>query len=633
MAQLQKFTTDLDVIQKHGDNPNTDNGLSAAALRAEFDKSGNLIKDWINTYLIPAFNALDNGKLSKGELTQAINKALEQAKESGQFDGVSPTITITEIPVGHLVTITDAEGSKSFIVADGKSAYQYARDGGYAGTETEFAEKLSQATPATLPNPKSLIFTGGATGTYDGSQEITVNIPIGGGSMEVDATLSVSGKAADAKAAGDALAGKLNANQGASNAGKILGIVKGGVVTPVDAPEAGTVDLDTTLSVSGKAADAKAAGDALSGKLNANQGTANAGKYLGIGSDGVIMPVLAPSGGAGGVTSVNGMSGNVTLPVPILGTCSTGASDATKVIAITGASGDTPVIVSGTVLRVKFSNANTASGIKLSVPGVPNQYPVIDSSMEGAVAPNTIGNRIHTFVFTSGAWVLLDPANASGTVDIDTTLSLSGKAADAKAAGDALAGKLNANQGTANAGKYLGIGSDGAVTPVEAPAGGGSGESDWRLIKDITVESDVKSVSVNSDYNGAGFSCREIYILSNAVNKSDQTSATYLKLDFNGKNKYDGNNNQHPYVTFGKTGESGRNWFWVKSINPLILLHGKWVTTNSTQGNTVQCIQQHINDAVPNPFAEGEKIESIGISGGMSSSYIASGSRILIYGR
>ncbi|MGM9640522.1 MAG: hypothetical protein ACI3V3_04070, partial [Faecousia sp.] len=206
-------------------------------------------------------------------------------------------------------------------------------------------------------------------------------------------------------------------------------------------------------------------------------------------------------------------------------------------------------------------------------------------------------------------------------------------AANKKYVDDVAAGKLSANQGTANAGKYLAIGSDGFITRVAAPTGGGSEESSWRLIEDITVEADVKSVSVNSDYNGDGFSCREIYILSNAVNKSDQTLATYLMLAFNGRAKYDGNSSQYPYTTFGKTGESGRNWFWVKSINPLILLHGKWVTTSSTQGNPVQCIQPHINDAVPNPYAEGEKIESIEIIGGMSSSYIASGSRILIYGR
>ena len=216
---------------------------------------------------------------------------------------------------------------------------------------------------------------------------------------------------------------------------------------------------------------------------------------------------------------------------------------------------------------------------------------------------------------------------------LTATPSNNDDAANKKYVDDVATGKLNTNQGAANAGKYLGIGSDGAVAPVAAPAGGGSGESDWRLIQDITVEANVKSVSVNSDYNGDGFSCREIYILSNAVNASDQTSATYLKLAFNGQSHYDGNTNQYPYATFGKTGESGRNWFWVKSINPLILFHGKWVTTNSTQGNNVQCIQPHINDAAPNPFAVGEKIESIEISGGLSSSYIASGSRILIYGR
>nr|DAH79593.1 MAG TPA: hypothetical protein [Caudoviricetes sp.] len=34
--------------------------------------------------------------------------------------------------------------------------------------------------PSSLKNPYSLKFTGGATGTYDGSSEVTINIPSGG---------------------------------------------------------------------------------------------------------------------------------------------------------------------------------------------------------------------------------------------------------------------------------------------------------------------------------------------------------------------------------------------------------------------------------------------------------------------
>lgn len=54
---------------------------------------------------------------------------------------------------GHLIlTLTDgttldagvAKGDTGPTGADGKSAYQYAQDGGYTGTEAEFAEKLAQ---------------------------------------------------------------------------------------------------------------------------------------------------------------------------------------------------------------------------------------------------------------------------------------------------------------------------------------------------------------------------------------------------------------------------------------------------------------------------------------------------------
>lgn len=73
---------------------------------------------------------------------------------------------------------TGADGKDG---ADGKSAYAYAVDGGYTGTEAEFAAKLAAEKFA---NPYSLTFTGAASGSYDGSEAVTVEIPSGGGGTE-----------------------------------------------------------------------------------------------------------------------------------------------------------------------------------------------------------------------------------------------------------------------------------------------------------------------------------------------------------------------------------------------------------------------------------------------------------------
>lgn len=75
-------------------------------------------------------------------------------------DGVSPVVSVTAITGGHRVTITDKNGTQSFDVLNGKDG----KDG------------------------------------EDG----------GGASVELDTTLTQSGKAADAKAVGDALAKKAN---------------------------------------------------------------------------------------------------------------------------------------------------------------------------------------------------------------------------------------------------------------------------------------------------------------------------------------------------------------------------------------------------------------------------------------
>lgn len=49
---LKKLLADLSIISKLGNNPGVDDGLSEEQLKAKFDESANLIKDYINNYLI-----------------------------------------------------------------------------------------------------------------------------------------------------------------------------------------------------------------------------------------------------------------------------------------------------------------------------------------------------------------------------------------------------------------------------------------------------------------------------------------------------------------------------------------------------------------------------------------------------
>ena len=165
------------------------------------------------------------------DIPKAINSALAAAKASGEFDGadgITPTIgdngnwylgdTDTGKPSRGEKGDTGAQGPKGdkgdtgaqgpqgdigpqgpqgeigpkgdtgATGADGKSAYSYAQDGGYTGTEEEFAAKLAAEK---LPNPYPLTFTGAVNETYDGSSTKTIEIPSGGGSETIIAEETV----------------------------------------------------------------------------------------------------------------------------------------------------------------------------------------------------------------------------------------------------------------------------------------------------------------------------------------------------------------------------------------------------------------------------------------------------------
>lgn len=66
-------------------------------------------------------NKLNNGEFDGKDGANGMPGRDGQDGEDGK-DGVSPTITVTAITGGHRVTITDAEGTKSFDVMNGDSA-------------------------------------------------------------------------------------------------------------------------------------------------------------------------------------------------------------------------------------------------------------------------------------------------------------------------------------------------------------------------------------------------------------------------------------------------------------------------------------------------------------------------------
>lgn len=60
-TKLPSFEEDLNIIQKLGDTPGTDNNLSSAELKAKFDEAGNRLKNYLNK-IIPMLNGAFGGE-------------------------------------------------------------------------------------------------------------------------------------------------------------------------------------------------------------------------------------------------------------------------------------------------------------------------------------------------------------------------------------------------------------------------------------------------------------------------------------------------------------------------------------------------------------------------------------------
>ena len=190
----------------------------------------------------------------------------------------------------------------------------------------------------------------------------------------------------------------------------------------------------------------------------------------------------------------------------------------------------------------------------------------------------------------------------------------------------------------------VGVDDAGALWTVP---GGGSADSDWKLIRKITVPDDpssdtsgvawtvsndaVKSIDFDTDDNGEAFSAKELYIATTATNIDSQTAATEILVTLNGKNKIIATNSGLTFLC-GKTGENGRAWMYIRSLNPPIILTASWVATITVGNKPIYCVNEPVRFE-GNNFDLGEKITKISLGGYRSASYISAGSVFEVYGR
>ena len=169
---LPKMTTPVNNISLLDDLPNAVGGLSAAELKARFDKAGGDIQTFLNETLIPAIEQM--GVAEGSARDEAIQVAINALGLDTTVENLQKAIVAAESRAKKYADTKDA--------ANLAAAKKYA-DTQDAATLTAAKKYTDGKIPSKLPNPQKLKFTGAVSGEYDGSAEKTIDIPTGGGDV------------------------------------------------------------------------------------------------------------------------------------------------------------------------------------------------------------------------------------------------------------------------------------------------------------------------------------------------------------------------------------------------------------------------------------------------------------------
>lgn len=116
-TKLPSFEEDMDIIQKLGDTPGTDNNLSAGELKARFDKAGNLLKTYLNR-IVPMINNVFSGDgnvitggMLIGDLDMNGNRLLGVRAPTAEADAANKKYVDEAAEAVKKVTLSNSGGT------------------------------------------------------------------------------------------------------------------------------------------------------------------------------------------------------------------------------------------------------------------------------------------------------------------------------------------------------------------------------------------------------------------------------------------------------------------------------------------------------------------------------------------
>ena len=270
------------------------------------------VEEWLDNYiathgLVNSVNGMTGNVVLK-KLTATTEGGLSISGEDGYNGGEEKTIgiaaggvTTEKIANGAVTTEKIADGAVTTEkiasgavttekIADGAVTGQKLADGAVTGDKIAegavTADKLAGgAIPEKLPNPHKLTFSGAVTGEYDGSAEVNINIPNGGGGGGTGGAVnSVNGMT------GDVVLKKLTFT------GAATGEYNGSEDVNINIPSGGGGAVNSVNGMTGdvvlkKLTPADGGGLSISGEQGYN---GSEEKTIGIAAGGVTSDKLAP---------------------------------------------------------------------------------------------------------------------------------------------------------------------------------------------------------------------------------------------------------------------------------------------------------------------------------------------------